>query len=868
MNTTPVNPEHDLFSILNHVDMPARYVGGEFGSIVKPHGEAPFRIALSFPDLYEIGMSNTAVKLLYGMLNAMTGVACERVFVPAPDFEREIAAINQPLYTLETGTPVREAHLVAISYGYELLATNVLTLLKSSGIAVLRSDRTETDPVVVLGGPGATNPMPLSPFVDGVFAGEAEAALPELVARLQEVCGAGGTRSDYLAVLAESPYVWTPEGSGPTRRAIWSRFGHGVAPECVSKVDGVPAAFGAGFPVPNFPVIQDHGPIEIMRGCPQGCRFCHAGVFYRPYRMKPVAEIIAELDWLVTHQGYRDITFSSLSSGDYSQLIPLLNQVNRTYRARGISFQLPSLRINSVTLPIFEQLSQGKRSSLTFAVEAAHADDQRAMNKLVPLERTIEIAREAFSRGWKHAKLYFMIGLPLENSQREAQAIVEYVRELRRAVKMEFVVNVGTFVPKPHTPFQWDAQLRPDVANERIAEIRRGMPKGVRLRAHDPWMSWLEGVLTRGDERTGTAIARAHEGGARLDAWSEYLRRDVWEAVFAEMPEAAIGVGAFSPEEPLPWDGLDLGVTRSALRRERQRAKETTVTERCLTDCKEPCGVCNRTVRAVDAPSDSLAEAAQEPPLPVPSSAADLATVAGPAELGGALATQQTHGVQHYLIVRYRKLAAAAFIPHLGLVRTFERVWQRLGIPLALTEGYHPKARMSFGQPLPLGVESEDEIVVVAVQKNIQLETDYPHFSQVMPHGLEIISSVSVCHVPQTPRVPAPMQRYGGSIFRAEMVVGSGERDWAVPGTVNTAHHLARIIEETNGATLERSSSDTLEFSLAPDAPGLGRIIKQHGLRGVVRFRRTRMLDQTKGSLFTYYEGLTDAVAVEDAVAR
>ncbi|MFO8044006.1 MAG: TIGR03936 family radical SAM-associated protein [Alkalispirochaeta sp.] len=856
MRSTPVNPERDLFSILNHVDMPARYVGGEFGSIVKSQSDAPFRIALSFPDLYEIGMSNTAVKLLYGMLNAMEGVACERVFVPAPDFERELAAVNQPLYTLETGAPVREVHLVAISYGYELLATNVLTLLKSSGMAVVRSDRTETDPIVVLGGPGATNPMPLAPFVDGVFSGEAEAALPELVARMQEVRGAGGSRSDYLGVLEDSPYVWTPEGSRATRRAIWSGFGHGAAPGYVCHVDGIPAAFGAGFPVPNFPVIQDHGPIEIMRGCPQGCRFCHAGVFYRPYRMKPVAEIISELDWLVTHQGYRDITFSSLSSGDYSQLIPLLNQVNRTYRARGISFQLPSLRINSVTLPIFEQLSQGKRSGLTFAVEAAHADDQRAINKLVPLERTIEIAREAFSRGWKHAKLYFMIGLPLENSQREAQAIVEYVRELRRAVKMEFVVNVGTFVPKPHTPFQWDAQLASDVALERIAEIRRGLPKGTRLRAHDPWMSWLEGVLTRGDTRTGIAIARAHERGARLDAWSEHLRRDVWEAVLAEMPEAARGVEAFSPEEPLPWDGVDLGITESTLRRERQRAKESTVTERCLTDCEEPCGVCNRTVRAVDAPADPQGPEAAVTEVP---------EVAG---AGGSPATTQTHGTQHYLIVRYRKRGAAAFIPHLGLVRTFERVWQRLGIPLALTEGYHPKARMSFGQPLPLGVESDDEIVVVSVQKSVHLETDYPHFTQVVPCGLEIISSVSVCHVPQTPRVPAPMQRYGGSVFRAEVVVGRSERDLPGAGVaVGSADRLAAIIEQTSGATLERSSGEALEFSLAPDAPGLGRIIKEHGLRGAVRFRRIRMLDQTNTSLFGYYEGYSHAAGEESSVA-
>lgn len=852
-----VVPDRDLFSILNRVESPARYTGGEFGAVVKSSTEAPLRVAVSFPDLYEVGMSNTAVKLLYGMLNAIPGIACERVFVPAPDFETELDEAGIPLYTLETGTPVRDTHLLAISYGYELLATNVLTLLKSSHIPVLRSDREASDPVVILGGPGATNPLPMSPFVDGIFCGEAEAALPELVVQMEALRSRGATRVELLEVLEASPHVWTPAGTGTARRAIWTGFGRGNPPDHVPRITGVPASFGAGFPVPNVPVIQDHGPVEIMRGCPQGCRFCHAGVFYRPYRMKPVQEIIEEIDWLVSHQGYRDITLSSLSSGDYGELIPLLNRVNAAYRDRGISVQLPSLRVNSLTLPIFEQLSQGKRSGLTFAVETAHPDDQHAINKLVPLEQTIKIAQEAFERGWKHAKLYFMIGLPLEDPEREGPAIIEYVRELRRAVKMEFVVNVGTFVPKPHTPFQWDAQLPPEVAQERIAQIRRGLPKGVRLRAHDPWMSWLEGILTRGTEATGRAIARAHELGARLDAWGEYIRRDVWESVLAEIPEAMTGVQAIPKETALPWKGIDLGVRDAVLARERRRAEGSTTTDSCTEDCEEPCGVCNRMVRALDTAADHEAS-----PTDAASALEQQISADGPTTNDG-----ESHGSddgnQYYLVVRYRKNGVAAFIPHLGLVRTFERVWQRLQIPLALSEGFHPKARMSFGQPLPLGVAGDDEIVVVSVQKNIRVESDYHVWANALPAGIQVLSAVLVRHIPQTPKIAAPMQRYGGSVYRAELVSSAATGEESVGGR-GEIPRIAALIGAVPGVTILSVSDTLMEFSLGPTAPGLGRIIKNHGLRGSVRFSRIRMLDMEGGALFSYYASHPAAVSQQE----
>lgn len=829
-----VNPQRDLAPLLNAVESPGRYVGGEFGAIVKPE-LSHFRVALTFPDLYEIGMSNTAIKLIYGMLNSLPDVACERVFVPAPDFEEALNAAGVPLYTLETGTPVAHTDLVAVSYGYELLATNLLTVLNSSGIALHSRARDARDPLVLVGGPGATNPMPLAPFVDGVFVGEAEAALPTLVTELARARRNGAGRDDLLAILADSPAVWVPRHEGPqmVRRVVWSAFGTGAPPPGVVETAGVPASFGAGFPVPSIPVVQDHGVVEIMRGCPQGCRFCHAGVYYRPYRMKPIAAILDEVEWLVSRRGYRDISLSSLSTGDYHDLLPLLEELNRRYRARGVSFQLPSLRVNSVTLPIIEQLSGGRKSGLTFAVESGSKANQRAMNKLVPLERTAAIAREAMARGWRHAKLYFMIGLPVPDPDAEAMAIVDYVRELRRAARMDYVVNVGAFVPKPHTPFERVTQLDPGAAERRLEEIRRELPRGTKLRSHDPWLSWLEGVLTRGDERTAEAIERAFRDGARLDAWSEHMRRDIWETAIRAVPGADRGVAGFPEDAELPWSDVSLGVTRTVLARERRRAAAAETSAPCGADCGEPCGVCNRSTTVRDTDSGQI-DTRQIDPQQIDGEGD------GTASLG-----RTTRDRRYRVVIRYRKRGSAAFLPHLAVVRSFEKSWHRIGIPLELTEGFHPKPRMSFGQPLPLGVESDDELVVLSVQKSVHIETIYQAFDAETPSGFAIRELALLGHDPQAPRIPAPMQQFHSSMFRANPADAAAE---------------ARLRDALRD--LGVSLDEGLEFRLSHEHPGLGRIIKAADLRSTVRFLRLETCAPEGVPLFQQYAALANVEGI------
>jgi len=809
----------DISSLLRFVDNPARYVGGEWGAIVKPD-PGMFRVAISFPDLYEIGMSNMAIKLLYGALNALPRVAAERVFVPAPDFEEALRDAAIPLYTLETRTAVRDCDILAVSYAYELLATNIITLLDSSGIPRHREDRGDRDPIVVAGGASATNPRPMSAFVDAFYIGEAEGELPEIIASFAEARRNGATRDDLLEIAYAQRSIWMPARPRPARRAIWHGFtGTTTAP------DGPPAAFGLGFPVPSMRVIQDHGVTEIMRGCPQGCRFCHAGVYYRPYRMKSTDEIITEIDWLVHRMGYRDITLSSLSSGDYDGIHELMTILNKRYHGLGVNFQLPSLRVDSFTLPLLEEMSTVKRSSLTFAVESPDEASQRVVNKRVPVEQVAEILATAKEKGWRHAKLYFMIGLPVPDSSRDVERIAEYLGYLRSKVKIEYVVNVGTFIPKPHTPFQWEPQLDRVEAEARMRRLVQSVPRGVTVRYHDPWMSYLEGVLSRGDERTGEAIARAHAAGARLDAWGEHVQKDIWDHAIDSVPGSDRGLRGFSSDERLPWEDVLPGVSPRVLLRERDKARNGELTERCAPECTTPCGVCNSVTKPIHA--DSVQRRSIDP---VPSSEGVRPRSLLPGEQGRRM----------QMIVLYRKEGPAVYLSHLSVVRVFERIWNRLQIPIELSSGYAPKARMNFGQPLPLGIESRYELMTVFVQKDIPLENVFDRFSAVAPDGFSVTALILIHHEGNSPKIPAPMQRYGGSRYKMD----------ARDGLVFNERHGS-----LEGMTIrfDDDTPDQAVLELSRRAPGLGRLIDRNS-GYAPRITRIDMWDDETGlSMFDWY---------------
>jgi radical SAM family uncharacterized protein len=704
-----VDPVADFGSGLLEVEKPSRYLGGEAGSIRK-RDDSLLSIALCFPDLYEIGMSNSAIRILYSGLNAMPGVRAERVFAPSPDFESLLERRNIPLYTLETGMALSDVDILGLSLGYELAATSVITVLKAGRIPVRACERGEGDPVVVAGGPAATNPHPLAAFLDAAYIGEAEAGFFDLAEELSVLKRAGAGRSDILDRLRRVEAVWFPERDGSSGkralRAVFGGFGSTVAMTAL--------------PLPTVKTVQDHGTVEIMRGCPNGCRFCHAGYLYRPQRIKPYEIIRAEVESLVERGGHREITLSSLSSGDYPCLGELLDGLNAEWGPRRVSFQLPSLKINSFTLPIVRKLAEVRKSGLTFAIETPVDEWQRSINKDVSFDRTLAILEEAKAAGFKQAKFYFMIGLPVPgHGLGEAEAILEFFHRIRFVSDLQINVNVGTFVPKPHTAFQWSAQLREEEALETINLLRSGLrkQKNIKLSYHSPFNSLIEGIIARGDERVGDLILAAHEKGARLDAWEEHFDRDLWRSVISEASWPVIDAccGKRELESPLVWDDIGIRVSKNYLWREYEKSIVNETTSGCIEECISPCGAC----------SDELGVVQNNIQKEMENSAVNSVGYLPQKPVGR-------------LVFRYSKTAAAAYMQHLSVVDAFDRAILISRLNVHYSEGYNPQPRFETSQPIPIAVESQCEIASLILCEEADPKDCIAVLNPHLPTGIRI----------------------------------------------------------------------------------------------------------------------------------
>lgn len=811
-----IDPTTDLRRTLARVENPGRYVGGEYGAVAPLSGEddaeGTFVVAVCFPDLYEIGMSNTAIKLIYTLLNHMPGVRCERVFAPAPDFEAELIGAGVPLYTLESGIPLAECDVLAFSVGYDLSATNILTVLDRGGVPLRASERRETDPLVVAGGPISMNPVPFGPFFDGVFVGEAEGELENMVSELAGMKSRGASRRRRLDYLQAATHVWWPGSTKRVRRAIWSDFGK--------------RATRLRAPVPNIKVVQDHGVVEIMRGCPQGCRFCSADAYYRPVRMKDYASIEREVENLVYEHGYRHITLSSLSTGDYADVYALFRYLNARFASEHVSFALPSLRVNSLTLPLLSEVSQVRKSGLTFAVETPGDAGQMTINKRVPLERVRDILISAKEKGWRVAKFYFMIGLPVPEED-EPAAIAAFMRELRSAVKMNFNVAVATFVPKPHTPFQWARQLDEHEALERLMRVKREMKRlGIKFGYQAPFQSFLEGMISRGDERVAELIEGAYRRGTRLDAWEDYIDREAWRKTIDEAPWSVRDelFRERDPYEHLPWQGISTGVATGAARREYERAKRGELTEQCGPDCDHVCGVCDKSVgiRRVEPAPEPEPVAATVPRETSPGSDEAPAEAPETAPGGGETARNaetDTPVRRRRILFEFSKTGRAVYIPHLGLMGVFERAYRRAQLPIEYTEGFNPKPRQEFAQPLSVGIASEAEKAVVAVHEKIHPDTFCDTLNAVLPDGIRVTRAL--CLEEGATNVPSLMSRYWGSTFRVDLTDSELSRT-----------ELEAVLEGAPGLRgLRHAETDSriLEVTMAHEggrARGLGKLLK------------------------------------------
>jgi radical SAM family uncharacterized protein len=600
-----------LEPVLGRVAKPSRYVDGEFGAVRRDAKPGDLKVCLSYPDAYEIGMSNMGLAILYSILTGRCDVVCERTYVPWPDMAAEMRAKGIPAFSLESFSPVAEFDILGISLQYELTYTNVLELLDLAGVPLRSADRTEGHPIVLAGGPCVVNPQPMSPFIDAFLIGEAEEAIVEIAEALGPLKHSGAGRAAMLEALAglEGVYVPAlyeerhPSGGGTE---VVPRAGSGAPPRVRRRVvrDLDLAPVPERLPVPFVDVVHDRCSIEIMRGCTRGCRFCQASTLYRPVRERSRRTVARAAQEQLASTGYEELSLTSLSSTDHSDIERLLIDLRGFTEPRAVATSLPSLRVDAFSVELAELVSRVKKTGLTFAPEAGTQRLRDVINKNVTEEQLMDTTRRAFEAGWRRFKLYFMIGLPTETDD-DVLAIGDLVgrvlatareaagRERRGSVSIS--VTVSTFVPKALTPFQWEGQLSDEEVARRQTLLRSRMPrKNVQLSWHDPATSRLEGLVARGDARIAPLVEAAWRAGARFDAWTEEFKPEVW---WREAEALGIDVSAAvetprDPDAPLPWDHLDYGLDPDYLLREREAGLAGRTTPDCRWDDCALCGVC------------------------------------------------------------------------------------------------------------------------------------------------------------------------------------------------------------------------------------------------------------------------------------
>jgi len=596
----------ELSRVLLSVNRPARYTGGEYNSIVKDWDKASVKMALAFPDVYEVGMSHLGGRILYGLVNSQPDYLLERVFAPWPDMEEVMRREGWVLYSLESFRPVREFDVVGFSLQYELSFTNVLNMLELAGIPLWSGGRREGDPLVIAGGPVCFNPEPVTPFFDAFLIGDGEDVLLEFLTVLNQ--NRDRPRKEVLSILATIEGVYVPglykvsyndDGTLRETRPLQEGIPSRVKKRVVQDLDQ--AYYPLNPVVPFLDIVHDRAVLEVMRGCQRACRFCQAGMTYRPVREKSFSTLANQAQAVLENTGYEEISLASLSTADYSNVERLVEALIKRHGARGIGVSLPSLRADAFSVKLASEVQKVRKTTLTFAPEAGTERLRRVINKNVSEEDLMAAVEAAFTAGWNGVKLYFMIGLPTETYE-DLDGILDLLSRVRGAgrakgvKRLNITASISNFVPKPHTPFQWEPQLKPAELEARrryLLNKVKGL-KGVHLDFHDPETSYLEGIMARGDRRLASAIYRAYRLGCKFDGWKEFFRADLWSQAFAEENIDPDFYTARRREytEVFPWDIIDSGVDKEYLISEHERSRLGISTPDCRYDKCVGCGVC------------------------------------------------------------------------------------------------------------------------------------------------------------------------------------------------------------------------------------------------------------------------------------
>ncbi|MDH3329090.1 MAG: TIGR03960 family B12-binding radical SAM protein [Desulfobulbaceae bacterium] len=721
--------------ILPLVKKPGRYIGGELHCADKSWDEAQVRFALVFPDLYEIGMSHQGLQILYHCINSREEMLAERCFAPDIDMEEELRRHELPLFSLESRTPLGNFDAIGITLPYELSYTNILTILNLSSIPFRAEQRSENFPLIIGGGSCGLNPEPVSDFFDAIVLGDGEEVILEIAGVVLDAKKNGATRQEVLSKLSDLAGVYVPSffvphynGSELTAIQPLKQGYTAVRRRVLSRLPG-PEEIGKPL-VPVVKPVHDRLGLEIARGCTRGCRFCQAGIIYRPVRERPVEDILAIADQGIQNSGFHEMALLSLSSGDFTCLPDLIVRLMDRFADQYISVSMPSMRVGTLTPEVMNQIKRVRKTGFTVAPEAGTDRLREVINKGITEEDLLETCRNAFAMGWNLIKFYFMIGLPTETWE-DVEAIVELARKARetagtRAKRVQVNVSVGTFVPKPHTPFQWERQLTLEEAQERINRLKRLLPRrGFKLKWHDPQQSVMEGVFSRGDRRLAQLIETAWQNGVRLDGWSEHFRLERWQQA---ADQCGIDLDSYLRERDsdklLPWDHLESGVSREFLVQERMNAPAGKYTPDCRTEGCQQCGLCDFKILR-----------------PVVNKQAESSWAVTPKKSAGKDEIKREQGECHTYRAHYVRTGDTRFYSHLEILQLIFRVLVRAGIRVLYSQGYNPTPRVSFSSALPVGIESEAEYFDIELATAIgDIENTIERLNRELPDGMKVFT--------------------------------------------------------------------------------------------------------------------------------